>query len=458
MQKIYLLATISFLFVSITSNGQVGIGTPTPNASAMLHVNTASTGKGLLVTGIYDPASTVADLGASSRLIFYPGKAAFRAGYVEGIQWDNINVGLSSVALGHNTIANGSYTTALGSGTQSFGSYSIAMGSQTLAGGMYSTSMGSQTYAGANYSTAMGNQTKAFGTNSTATGNLTQANGFSSIAMGNGTIASGSSSTAMGNGTIASGFSSTAMGVSTNAIGDFSTAIGNTTNASGRISLATGNETIASGDNSTAMGIKVNTNFKGGAFIIGDSDPNREGETRSGITDQLVARFWNGYYFLTSGDANRFGVQIGHHGNFWTAICDKNRKENFETLDGEDVLQKISKMNFTSWNYKKQDPKAHRHYGIMAQDFHNAFGHDKYGSIGNDSTVNPIDMIGIDMAAIQALEKRTTDLKNENESLKESLTQLQLQFKEQQKVIAQSVDQLKALAKKQSAMENIAVK
>ena len=76
-------------------------------------------------------------------------------------------------------------------------------------------------------------------------------------------------------------------------------------------------------------------------------------------------------------------------------------------VNGEDVLQKISKINFTSWNYKGLDPKKYRHYGIMAQDFYSAFGQDKYGIIGTDTTVNPIDMIGIDMTAIQALEKRT---------------------------------------------------
>jgi FtsZ-binding cell division protein ZapB len=313
-------------------------------------------------------------------------------------------------------------------------------------------------------------------------GNQTKANGSSSIAMGDGTIASGFSSTAMGNGTLASGLISTAMGVNTNAIGDYSTAIGNTTTASGRISLATGNETIASGDNSTAMGKKVNTNFKPGAFIIGDNDPNGEGSTLSGKSDEFVARFWNGYYFLTSGNNTRFGVQIGHNGNSWTSICDKNRKENFEPIDGDEVLQKIAKMNFTSWNYKMQDAKTYRHYGIMAQDFYNAFGHDKYGTIGNDTTVNPIDMIGIDMAAIQALEKRTTDLKieiaalkdqnialqqnlsdvdalkKENESLKQSVAQLQIEFKQQQKLVAQSLNALKALSVKGIAVEPLAAK
>jgi hypothetical protein len=86
-----------------------------------------------------------------------------------------------------------------------------------------------------------------------------------------------------------------------------------------------------------------------------------------------------------------------------------------------------------SWATHKKDVtlsikllnKGLRHYGIMAQDFYNAFGHDNYGTIGNDTTVNPIDMIGIDMTAIQALEKRTADLKAENENLKMQNDKLQ---------------------------------
>lgn len=64
----------------------------------------------------------------------------------------------------------------------------------------------------------------------------------------------------------------------------------------------------------------------------------------------------------------------------------------------------------------------------MAQDFYSAFGKDKFGAIGNDTTVNPIDMIGIDMAAIQALEKRTALLSQENKDLKNELDDLKLRL------------------------------
>ena len=125
-------------------------------------------------------------------------------------------------------------------------------------------------------------------------------------------------------------------------------------------------------------------------------------------------------------------------------MCDENRKENFEPLNGDDILQKIKSIKFSSWNYKTQNPKVQRHYGIMAQDFFHAFGRDKYGAIGNDTTVNPIDMIGIDMAAIQALEKRTAQLTIENrewrmENTKQgaAIEELQTAIKELQRSLLQ---------------------
>ncbi|MEO6405717.1 MAG: tail fiber domain-containing protein [Ferruginibacter sp.] len=360
------------VILSLSKGNAQGVGINStgaaPNPSALLHVDLgASLTKGFLVTGSANTGS-VPNLGAGSRLMFYPGKAAFRSGIVNGTQWDDSNVGYYSIAMGYSTTASGSSSFAMGYGTTASGNSSNAMGLNSIASGDHSTAMGLNT------------------------------------------IASGSNSNAMGFNTNASGYNSTSMGFTTNAIGDYSTAMGYNTTASGNLS--------------TAIGTLVNTNNQIGAFIIGDSDPSGQGTIFSGFPNEFVARFWNGYYFLTSGNTTRFGVSIGNYGNSWVSICDKNRKENFEQLDGEDVLQKISNINFSSWNYKQQDPKIYRHYGIMAQDFYKAFGHDKYGSIGNDTTVNPIDMIGIDMTAIQALEKRTSDLKKENEILKAELNKL----------------------------------
>jgi hypothetical protein len=94
-----------------------------------------------------------------------------------------------------------------------------------------------------------------------------------------------------------------------------------------------------------------------------------------------------------------------------TASSDKTKKENFEPVDGEVVLRKIRGFELTSWNFIGHDPKEFRHYGPMAQDFYGAFGHDGIGQIGTETTINSGDMAGILMIAVQALEKRTAELK-----------------------------------------------
>ena len=414
MKKILLLSLAALSTVTFSFAQGVGINATgaVPHSSAMLHVDAGtSTTKGLLVTGTYNASGTVPDLGAGSRLMFYPAKAAFRSGYVTGTQWDNINVGLYSVAMGNNTIASGFYSTAIGNVTTANGNYSTAMGNNTVASGANSTAMGINTIASNISSTAMGNNTIASGTNSTAMGNFTTANGNSSTAMGINTVASGIFSTAMGRNTIASGANSTAMG----------------------------SFTTASGNNSTAMGNNVSTNLKNGAFIIGDAFGTG---SSSSADNEMTMGFLGGFRLYTNSGATS-GVLLPANGNAWLSVSDINRKENFEPLDGEEVLRKISKIEFTSWNYKQQDPKIYRHYGIMAQDFYKAFGHDQFGTVGNDTTVNPIDMIGIDMTAIQALEKRTVELKNENERLKTSVAELQKKFTEQQKLIEQILNNTK---------------
>jgi len=95
----------------------------------------------------------------------------------------------------------------------------------------------------------------------------------------------------------------------------------------------------------------------------------------------------------------------------FTASSDKTKKENFESVDGEEVLGKIRGFELSSWNFISHDPKEFRHYGPMAQDFFLAFGHDGVGQIGTETTINSGDLAGILMIAVQALEKRTAELK-----------------------------------------------
>src|SRR5262249_914032 len=96
----------------------------------------------------------------------------------------------------------------------------------------------------------------------------------------------------------------------------------------------------------------------------------------------------------------------------FTFPSDKTQKENFQPVDGQEVLGKIRGLELSSWHFIGHDPKEFRHYGPMAQDFFAAFGHDGVGQIGSETTINSGDIAGILMIAVQALEKRTAELKH----------------------------------------------
>ena len=72
---------------------------------------------GSMMGGTYDgdPSGTGIPIeGAGTRLIWYPRKAAFRAGGISGTQWDAANIGSYSFAAGQDVRASGDNATAFG--------------------------------------------------------------------------------------------------------------------------------------------------------------------------------------------------------------------------------------------------------------------------------------------------------------------------------------------------------
>lgn len=174
---------------------------------------------GFAVTGILGTGAIPAE-GAGTRIMWYPGKAAFRAGRVMGDEWDDANIGRGSTAMGHNATASASNTRALGSGTTASGLSSTAIGVGTTASGSISTAMGQNTIASGSFSTALGSGTTASGSRATAVGNETTASGLAATAMGTVTTASGRHATAMGRRTIAQAFASLVIGRFNRRVGD----------------------------------------------------------------------------------------------------------------------------------------------------------------------------------------------------------------------------------------------
>jgi Chaperone of endosialidase/Head domain of trimeric autotransporter adhesin len=349
----------------------------------------------------------------------------------------NETVGHFSVSTGLGTIASGLASTAMGIGTTASGLASTAMGDVTTASGDYSTSTGFNTSAIGDYSTAMGRQTSAGSLYTTAMGYFTGARGLASTAMGYFSSASGNYSTAMGKYTDATGYAATAVGDSSLASGAMSFSSGFRTTASGDYSTAMGLSTIASGNYSTAIGSYVNTNNQEGTLVIGDH--STASTLNSNLSNFFYARFAGGYAFYTSSNLSSVCI-LAPGANAWSTSSDVRLKENFETVNGENFLQKIAALKLTSWNYKKQGAATFRHYGPMAQDFYAAFGKDKYGTIGNDTTINSADFDGVNLIAIQALVKRTQKLEvfekksellaNENKELMQMLLELRKEVNE----------------------------
>ena len=94
----------------------------------------------------------------------------------------------------------------------------------------------------------------------------------------------------------------------------------------------------------------------------------------------------------------------------FTASSDRNQKEGFRPVDGDEVLGKLRTLEVTSWNYIGHDATRFRHYGPMAQDFFARFGHDGVGTVGSDVTLNSGDVSGLLIAALQAADRRTEAL------------------------------------------------
>ena len=300
-------ATGTFAFTPGAGTG--GAARPLPQPAVPSTIQLRQDG-GFVAAGTVG-AGSIPATGSGARTMWYPGKAAFRAGQSSDSSWADANIGDYSAALGLTTMASG------------FGS--VAMGVLTTASGSNTTALGAGTTASGQASTALGLNTRASGAVSTAIGQATTASGLNAFA---------------------GGLSSTAEGPTTVAIGDTNRALGNASVALGRRAVA-----------------------GGGSFVFADGASNT---SLTGGINQFFVRASGGVRFFSNGAAS-LGVELAPGGSQWLALSDLNVKHHFRDLDGEEVLVKFAAMPVREWSYKEQDA-AIRHIGPTAQDFHAAFG------------------------------------------------------------------------------------
>ncbi len=319
------------------TNGNVGIGTTAPEFKLSLDDD-----GGILAKGTFGSGADLTTEGTGARMFWYPKKAAFRAGYVAGPGWDDVNIGEFSTAFGRSTTASGYISTAFGWNSTASGERSTAFGFDTTASGFVSTAFGDNTTAIGDYSTAFGRDITldvdaigSVGIGLDGNSYTVSAPSVFSIMGGNvgigttapefklsldddggilakGTFGSGTTLTTEGAGTrmfwypkksafrvgnvagaqwddVNIGEFSTAFGYDTTASGFTSTAFGRGTTASGNYSTAFGRDTTASHNRSTAFGANttasglISTAFGANTTASGDySTAFGSGTTASG--------------------------------------------------------------------------------------------------------------------------------------------------------------------------------
>ena len=399
------------VLMTIQDNGNVGIGTISPGARLEVE------GGGVLFDGT---AGATPASGAGTRLMWIPSKAAFRAGTVNGDQWDDSNIGLNS------TVGGGNSNTASGSdATVSGGNSNKAIGpNSTVGGGVFNETSGQDAaIGGGNGNTASGQQATIGGGN----GNI--ASGLRATIGGGLTNTSNNTGTTVGGGwsNIASGFTATVSGgVSNAASGDSATVAGGSGNtANGRNAAVPGGAgNAAAGDYSFAAGRRATINAAhGGAFLFADQN---DFSFDSAAANEFAARTTGGVRFVSAIDGSgnpTAGVALAAGGGSWSSISDRQAKNHFAPVDDREILERVVMLPIQTWNYKSQAP-AIRHIGPMAQDFYAAFG------VGEDERhITNVDADGVALAAIQGLHAIVREKEAQIEALQariEALEQAQI--------------------------------
>jgi hypothetical protein len=368
---------------------------------SLLHVSASSTLRfrvnndgGMAAVGTWDGNEAAAGAGgvpvqgAGSRVMWYGGKAAFRAGNVNGFgsaYWDLASLGFGSAAFGLNTRASGNYSFAAGQTTTASGDESVALG---------------------NSGTASADRAFAFNGTASAVG---------AVAIGSGAQATNDDALALGPSSIAGGLASIVLGPSI---------------ANGSFGVAIGLQNSASGNFSVAIGKNARTANRQGSIVLGDGCAGFSSDSvYPTANNQVVMRGCGGVKVFTTQNLSA-GVELAAGGSGWSAVSDRNRKENFLALDGEDVLARLRSVPVSSWNYITQE-RSIRHMGPMAQDFYAAFGLGE-----NELMINSVDMDGVSLAAIHALTARTDALQAENATLRQENAEMRARLERIEALLA----------------------
>lgn len=330
------------------ANARLGIGTSSPSASVSI-VNTS----GLLAVGTFGSGALI-DSTSATKFVWNPNKSSLRFGQITTNAW----------------------------GDSQIGSYSIAGGYNCIAGGLESFAMGINSQAMSENFVVIGNNCYGIIPPGDPNG------GGASIAIGDSIIILGTRSIGMGHAIVIGYGGGCGFGYRNKCQNGSSTSVwGANNNANDSYDIV--------------MGSNASNNLKKGCFVFGDA--TSDVQVLNTQDQQFMARASGGVVFYSDA-ALTTGVQLFSGSGSWSMLSDKNKKENFEIVDGESFLNKISTMKIESWSYKSQGRKI-KHVGPLAQDFYTMFN---FGE--SDSLISVVDINGVTLSGIKALIVRTNKL------------------------------------------------
>lgn len=301
MQKKYKqYLRLLFLLFTMMMNAQIGIGLPSPDRSAMLHVDAKD--KGVLLPSIALTSATdntTISSPADGLIVWNNGKAALtEAGFYYWYEskWNKISTASNTTNKTDN--GTGWNTTGENSGNYSGSNTALSLGTKTMDDLIFkvnasiagrlgvdnSVSFGLGANAGQN-GIAIGSSSSAFqgisigsaaavtANDALAIGNKSTAGAFKSTAIGYNAQTSKNESTAIGNNASAGGFQSIALGYNAKTNTNSETALGYNTVTNKENSTAVGSEANALGQYSTAIGYGAATS-QANAIVLGNNNAN----------------------------------------------------------------------------------------------------------------------------------------------------------------------------------------
>jgi len=193
------------------------------------------------------------------------------------------------------------------------------------------------------------------------------------------------------------------------------------------------------GEADAADGIGVYGFNSLGVGVYGESDTNTGVYGASHEAVGVYGASWNSWAGFFEGSVAATSFE---------ATSDRHAKRHFKPIDNQAVLEKVSRLPITAWDFKS-DRKQRRHIGPMAQDFHAAF----HLNGDDDKHINVEDLAGVSLAAIQELHKQLNDERADKDA---QIAALKLQLQQQSELVSKMQTVIETFAQQTASRQMVA--